>query len=90
MKRHQCKCNNNTKFRFKGGFLEKPKTIFEELAFYGIKVPEIMYDKFATYDFESILEKIEEKAEGIHQKRAEALVERLEEARSTRSVGYSV
>lgn len=36
-----------------------------------------------------VLEKIQE-TEGIHQKRAEALVERLEEARSTRSVGYSV
>ena len=58
LKRHQRKCQNNVKFKFKGGYKEKPKTIFEELSYFGIDVPYIMYDKFATYDFESILESV--------------------------------
>lgn len=57
MKRHQQKCSNNLKFKYRGGYAQRPQTIFEELKYFDINVPPILYDKFATYDFESILEK---------------------------------
>ena len=52
-----------TKFRFPGGFFSPPGTIFEMLEEYNLKIPkeDKIFPWFAVFDFEAMLEKIEEK-----------------------------
>ena len=57
LQRHLKSCANNTRFCYPGGYVKRPTNVFEEIRFYGIEVEETGYDKFATFDFEAILEK---------------------------------
>ena len=59
-KRHLRSCSNVTKFMYPGGFLQRQKTVFDELAEYGINVPdqERFFPYFMTFDCESMLEQI--------------------------------
>ena len=58
IKRHLRSCSNNLKLRYPGGYVKRPTNINEEIEFYGIQSDFILYDKFATFDFEAILEPI--------------------------------
>ena len=62
LSRHEESCNNDTKLRFKGGFYKGIPTIFEELDLVGIHIKEEdrFYPWFIVYDFEAILEKVEQ------------------------------
>ena len=61
-KRHLTACSNRTKFKFPGGFFSPNESIFDQLAEFGINVSEDnqTYKWFATFDFESMLEKTDE------------------------------
>ena len=56
LNRHLRVCSSNVRFRYPGGYVKKPTTVFEEIRFYGIEVDDLLYEKFATFDFEAVLE----------------------------------
>lgn len=60
-KRHLKTCSLRTKFSYKGGFYSKAESIFEELEQNGIFIPEQdrLFEDFAVFDCESILEKVQ-------------------------------
>ena len=59
LKQHFRHCSMVKKYRFMGGYKEKPETIFEKLKKFGINVGVIFYDYFACFDFEALLKKID-------------------------------
>ena len=63
IKRHLKTCSNLTKYELPGGMFKEQRTLFDELEEFGICVPqsEQIFPWFAVYDFESILQKIEER-----------------------------
>ncbi|MCG8047556.1 MAG: hypothetical protein N0E48_18330, partial [Candidatus Thiodiazotropha endolucinida] len=60
--RHQKSCSNKTKFVYPGRFHQTRVSIFEKLDQYEIHVPEDerVFPWYACYDFEAILQKIQE------------------------------
>ena len=64
--RHQRTCTNKTKYVYPGGFHRLRESIFEELDKYGIDVPseERTFPWFICYDFEAILQKVDDKPTG--------------------------
>ncbi len=60
LKRHMKTCTNETKFKYPGGFVRPPMTIFEKLEECDIWVPEKdrTFTWYIVYDFEAILEKL--------------------------------
>ena len=61
MKRHQKICLGKTEYKFPGGFYSSPKTVFDKLEQQGIRVPpeERLFEWFLVYDFEAILQKVQ-------------------------------
>ena len=57
--RHEQKCRDKTRYVYPGGFYCQKKTIFEELSYFGIGCSDRVFPYFATFDFESVLKKVQ-------------------------------
>ena len=57
-------CKKATRYRFPGGFMDKPKTIFDDLSSLGIDVAaaDAFYPYFIVFDFESFLRAVPDEA----------------------------
>ena len=57
--RHEQKCKDKTRYVYPGGFYSQKKSVFEELSYFGIGCTDRVYTHFITFDFESILKKVQ-------------------------------
>ena len=58
--RHEQKCKDKTRYVYPGGFYSQKKSVFEELSYFGIGCTDRVYTHFITFDFESILKKVQD------------------------------
>ncbi len=60
LKKHSRVCCNMTRYVYPCDVYKSHRTIFQELEQFNINIEERLFNYFATYDFESVLEKIDE------------------------------